>query len=287
MIKNSRGAALALLLVLFAPLCPSTFAAIEGDAELLRLVANAWKANRERIRTWTGTAEIKSRRQSQSRDATYTSTAFFACDEEAQAKRWSWTYQSYELTKDGQTTKSTPNSDFQETYNAMSKDAVFYRYRIWHPVSYQGPHQVTVQAESAARIGNLSDDFDPFYYLQHNGLDVDRELMDYYDNKDDPGLSLKVTREGDIVTFESRGLGSVEYRKYDLSKGGNVVERKMAISEGVVSESADVTEWKIAWREHDGVFVPEKVTRSQDVTDTDNPSAESTLGAKSFLQLGT
>lgn len=241
----------------------SVIAGVEGDAELLRLVAIGYKANRERILTWKGSASLTLTGNFQDPEEMLrrTGEVQFVMDREREARRWNYQYMTSSGTKDGVVRAAEPDSDYQETMNAMFKDDAFYRYHYHTPKTYTGARVLIITSSQEANVIDQSDDFDPLYWSNNRGRDVYEELMTYYSDRDNPDLDFVLRRDGNIVTIETKGSRGDGYVKYDIAKGCNVVELLATLTS---KGGRDTWKYSWEWENADGVFVPARFVGRHD-----------------------
>lgn len=249
----------------------SVLAGVEGDVELLRLVAEGNKANREKIGTWRMQVTERATDKVYSTGVLKESTAQFdfVYDGERGAKRWKYLLLTFRSTgKDGVIFESEPDSLYQGGGNVLVLDGALYRYRLFFPTSNTSRRPVKIYDDAGRPhsymdpgrpYSYMSEDMDGFNYFEvGTGSNVYKHLMRYVRDHNNPNLNVTVSRSGNIITIES-GLGRPErgtIAKYDASRGYNLVE----CSSYGISGSKEVRwhhEWE--WENVDGVFVPAKV----------------------------
>lgn len=257
---NKKGSAIvtatAVMLVVALP-C-TVLARIEGDLELLRLVANGYKANFEKIETWQGKASIDFERlpngavsDTNFKNIKRRNSVEFLYDADRDAARWYWNK------LEGKVTGGKSQTEEPYFASGMVKKQQLYTLFPVSPTSPRPPGNVSIMPKSSYR-GHLgwNGKFHPAYYFQCVERDWHKRLIFYYENADHPDMSRgKVERKGNIVTFEviSRTSGAINYHEFDLSKGGCLV--KYLAKDSIITET-----WDFEYEQVDDVFVPKKVT---------------------------
>lgn len=240
----------------------SVLAGVEGDVELLRLVAEENKANRERIGTWRmhGTERATNKRYSPWVLKEMTAQFDFVYDGERGAKRWGYLPLTHRSTgKDGVIFEAEPDSVGQGGGNVLVLDGALYRYRLFFTTSNSSRRPVHIYSDAGRLHSYMSEDMDGFNYFDTAiGRNVYKHLMRYVRDHNNPALDVTVSRSGDIITIET-GAGRRErgtIAKYDASRGYNLVEYSSYAIQGS-KEDRWYYEWE--WEDVDGVFVPAKV----------------------------
>lgn len=238
-------------------LCPGQ---IQGDAELLRLVAKANKSNLERIVTWQGQAKIADKLVSPNGvQSVIHSAADFVHDASRESTRWHWeTKQAYEE-RNG---TRVPLPEQFETIDEMIKPEGYYNYSPgfipFGSDKLERTLAISPRETFMEHANATSRSFSPLWYFKIEGLPVHRQLMWYYDRRDLKKFSHKVvSRSGDIVTYESRftygDAPAINRYRFDLSKGGNLVEVYL-------EDAYTSTLRKWVYAEQKGIWVPKSYT---------------------------
>jgi hypothetical protein len=234
------------------------FGDIEGDIELLKLIADGYEANIEKLRTWKGTAAIKrfhtaipstgwGERQWESQNE-------FLLDRDQDAIRWYG-----ERLKGTRTLEGKTSALGKDRHSGMIKGK--YDYRLTFPETEKGPRNLLIIPSGQWPRNFESDDvFDPVNILTKEIYpDVVGQLRMYHrlevEGKWKSGGS--ITREGDIVTLamdgEFAGYGKIVSRHvFDLAKG-------CCLREFFTSSSASESHWKLDYEKIAGVFVMKTV----------------------------
>ena len=169
----------------------------QGDVELLKEVADAWSANKAKIRTWRGEARVT---DTMTRDgkphASSVSDVSFAYDAARKAKRWNWTYREWTRPVDG-IEKSDPEKFPHSWSNGMIKDGAFYSV-------IKGPKfekSISIMQAEKASFGPMSPTFDPMFYIFDEGENLSGRLMFFHENARHPAFKdSSVRRSGTVVT---------------------------------------------------------------------------------------
>lgn len=219
----------------------------QGDRELLRTVASAHRANKERIRTWQGQAHMARRyRTGPSVRHDVVKDITFVADRTRDMARWHTSYGWAPAEPGG---KPKP---LQEE-SGMLKDSLYYRFG---PIEVADPganRTLYLKEPKEAFLERGMNAFDPRWYLEAKGEDVEGRVLFYYERWGKAG-PVSVTREGNVVTMQL-GLDNddvVNRYRFDLSEGGNAV--------GYHGHDPTVTEeWNCEYQQIDGIWVPQRL----------------------------
>ncbi len=238
-------------LILVQPL----FADMEGDIELLKIIADGYEANLEALRTWKAKVTLKGfhtaipstdwgQRQWESQNE-------FLLDRDQDAIRW-----YCERVKGTQTLEGKTNPLPQERDSGMIKGE--YDYRLTFPEVEKGRRNLLIIPSGRWPRNFQSNVFDPIHILTKEIYPGLIEQLRYYHQL---GGKMKsngsITREGDIVTVETdndRGhYGRIITRfVFDLSKG-------CCLREFFNSSRVSESHWKLDYERIADVFVMKKV----------------------------
>ena len=207
------------------------FAVIEGDIELLRLVATAHQANRAAIDTWQGHVLIESTLADANGPILQDRYSVdFLSDCRREVTRWTWTqderYVREGLEIDGKPIKKTVS----EPFSAMTTRMGFYRHAPGI-TTLEGDrlNTLVIWPPERARRSSYSDSFNPMWYLTGHMTKCTDDFIGllvflYRRVKNDGTANIIATRDGDVVILE-RGNETVLNRHYfSLTQGGNVVK---------------------------------------------------------------
>ena len=237
----------------------------KGDIELLRLVATVHQANRARIRTWQGQAQIEVISADANgviqRDKT---SVDFLSDRSRDVTRWKWTHNERYIRK-GLEIEGHPVPDtLLETISAMTTRGGFYR-RAPAITTREGQrlNTIVIWPPEKARRGSYSDCFDPMWYLTGHMtkcLDdlVDRLAFLYRRVKNEGVSDIIATRDGDLVFLQRGNEHLLNRHTFDLSRGGNVVKYYAHSNNGI-----ELREW--TYEQIDGAWIPKTFAFSHDV----------------------
>ncbi len=262
--KSSRTLLLIIvMIILMLSLLPeSSSAKIEGDLELLKLVANGYKANLDKIKIWQGKAIISHEGPYFNPDETVKRkiSVEFVFDANQGAVRWYWN----ELER--QITRKNMHSVDEKPYftSGIVKDKTIYMLFPVPPTPERPPGFVIIKPVSLP-IRSWNDEFHPMYFFESIEGDWYERLMFYYEKANDPNISDgKVWRKANIVFFETLSSKTTPaitaYYEFDLSKGCCITKyvRKRKSADSIGREA-----WDYDYEEVDGVFVPKNITFSQ------------------------
>jgi hypothetical protein len=237
----------------------------EGDVELLKLVAAAHQANRAKIRTWQGRAQVEVVRADANgvimRDK---QTVDFLSDRSRGVTRWKWKHDERYVRK-GLEIEGHPVPDtLLETFDAMTTRGGFYR-NAPAITTREGQRLNTfvIQPPEKARSGSYSDCFDPMWYLSGHMTKCTDDLLErlvfLYRRVKNEGISdIIATRRGDLVFLQLGDEHLSSRHTFDLSKGGNVVKYYAASD-----VETELREW--TYEQVDGTWIPKTFTFSYNV----------------------
>ena len=219
---------LAAILLIFNP---NTSATITGDKELLRLIANAYQNNIDKIVSWKGKAQIHDYTtngafNNESYDnRTIDHSVEFVYDKAIAAARWNWDVKSDTL-KRGPSQSVNPDLYFKNTMIMGSRSYThgpIFPDPILPDVTPR-PSTLVIRSSHDEKPKMLSVDFHPMYYFRLVEDDIVERLMFYYENAENAALSDgSINRNNNIVVFETKAGNSINRFTFDLSLGGNLI----------------------------------------------------------------
>jgi hypothetical protein len=228
----------------------------KGDIELLRLVATAHQANRARIRTWQGRAQVEVINADANgvimRDR---QTVDFLSDRSRGVTRWKWAHDELYVRKGLEIKGHSVPDTLLETFNAMTTRRGFYRYAPAITTREgQRLNTIVIWPPEKARRSSYSDCFDPMWYLTGHMTkcldDLVERLAFLYRRVKNEGISdIIATREGDLVSLQLGDEHLLNRHTFDLSRGGNVVKYYTRSDYGT-----ELREW--TYEQIDGAWVP-------------------------------
>ncbi len=248
---------------------PPAYAGLDGDVELLRLVAEGNRANRESIVSWQGRARTVwgiGGGESVAGVTASTSEAEFVWSSAQGARRW-------RLSMTGPGTEQAAKEQ-EVTVDGMVVDGTL---SVITTFSDQPGklRALTIRPVGDVPVSRRTPDFDPMHYLGRDGEDMHDQMVFYFENAAHPKIQGLVTREGDIVALE-RPLGDwVSRYVFDLSKGCNLIAYRM---DGPASTGT----WDAEYEAVDGVFVPVKVVKTHVERDENGRQTRSTRSEVTF-----
>ncbi len=247
------GFAFASIVLLGQPV--SVLAVVHGDAELLRAVAMKNKANNEAILTWKGNVIIHdSTKRTDGYDREVERKASFAFGRVEDAVRWCMETSAVRFIDGG---KSVPDPE-AGYYGGMLKDDRYYTYKIYKKEKRYKSHHLVILDKKRARGEMFALNFDPTYFLKDHGEDIPQRLMFLYKKANAPKLhDWFVTRDGNLVTVETRSDGTVNRYVFDLSKGGSMVSY-------YGKDANDEEKWTYDFEQKGGVWVLKAVDQTHE-----------------------
>jgi len=239
---------------------------LQGNTELLKVIADGYEANLAQLRTWRGRAHIRSRiteGNGPRRRARY--QADFLIDRDRGIVKWTW----FSLPPDGPVPADEAAQDLSLKAGMTRGDCdyvVFY-YDCGLP-GEERSLKIYARDEWPRHFHGLA--FDPLRVLTKEIYpDVARELRSYHKHDTRDTSRGRITREGNMVTIESdyqyESIGGIVVRcTFDLSKG-------CCPTEFLNSSRVGESHWTLAYGEIAGVFVPKRISlisvnRSHDPT---------------------
>jgi hypothetical protein len=229
-------------------------AGVEGDPEVLRMVAKGNRANRQSIVTWKGEASLVfSSSKGASKKWWHTGEAEFVCDAESGSKRWNYKTLALRHLENGREWTSPP-----EFRNTMFRDDAYYKYA--RSEAQSGPMQLVIRTADDGRrfVRPFLQTFDPYYYFTGKEGDLTEVLLGYAEGVDNSNLEATISRDGDLVVLEQpgerRNSGWTTRYTFDLSKGCNLVHYLNTSPDG-----GYVDDHSYEFELVNGVWVPRKV----------------------------
>ncbi len=226
-----------------------TRAEFEGDIELLRAVATAYRANYDAIKTWQGEARIHLLRDiGDSEHQELVNIVSFAYSQRGNASRWNIRTIKSRYTLDGRKI-SAPDAG---CYSGMLKGDLYYRriVPLSQPEDVRGTLQIYKRTYALAEM--LNSGFDPMYFLTDGSEPHDQRLLFLCENSQNPQMSghYTITRNEDHVRLEesSPHNNCVTRLVYDLSQGGNLIEEYGSSPGGAIR-------FEYTYEQHDGAWV--------------------------------
>lgn len=249
-----RCATLCFTVLIFFLSPARVLAGLDGDPALLRMVAEGYRANRDKLTTWQGTASRTSyesgasfRKYFDSR--TIQTSVSFAWDKEVDANRWNVSRTATTTIKDG----LEDVNHARRFYGGIKKDGLVYKLGPLLDEKGRQPSMCYVydlQSENA-----LTDvDFRPTMYFSYHGMDIYKTCMAFAGWADNPKVTSRVTRDGDIVTLHVGSDKQFNEYVFDISKGYNLIRWQS------VTGPNDQGMTTIEYEEISGVFVPSEYT---------------------------
>jgi hypothetical protein len=227
-------------------------ARVGGDVELLKLTANTYQANREKIDTWTCEADITtSRTVGGVVQFSGQMHCTFVFSKALGAHKWQVRQQDSYRAKDGHVVVNRP-----EVRNGMTKDDMSYRMDYFE--SAARPFNLVIQSRQEAVVLPRLVDFDPFSYMHDLGRGDVHDMLMTYAAFSGPQVFASVERNGDMVILKEGGEGCSARREFDLARGGNVVLYRLS-----QPEKGYLDEDKCDFESVSGVFVPKEITLKQ------------------------
>lgn len=225
---------------------------LEGDIELLKLVATTHKNNRESIHTWQGSAKSETiYRDSNGVLVHEKNSATFLLDTKKDAIRCKWIEEERLGRIEGRLVSDRRDL---ETINTMRKGAGYYKYAHGYTLNDGTKlNSLVIWPGYKARREAYGSGFDPMRYMTGHITkctdDLAERLMYYYRRASSfKSTSVKVSREGNVVTLEVQGEVALNHHEFDLSKGGNIVKYY-----GESDGGTELREW--TYEQKDGVWV--------------------------------
>lgn len=266
----------------------SASAVIEGDLELLKLVANGYKANLSKLATWQGKAIVfvdfcdTANNNPLFKTVRRKSSVEFIFDAERDAVRWYWNKLEGQVTRKKDMQPVTEKPYFT---SGIVKEKTLYRLFPVPPTPERPPGNVIIKPVLSP-IQGWNDEFHPMFYFQSIEGDWYERLMFYYEEANSTSIGNgRVWRKANTVFFETLFSNItpaiITYYEFDLSKGCCITKyvRKRK-SDPNVDPSMSQVSWDYDYKEVDGVFVPKDITFSQ----VNSDGSEKTTRVIQFVQ---
>ena len=237
----------------------SASAQIEGDLELLKLVANGYKANLAKIKMWQGKAII-------SHEGPYFNpgetvkrkiSVEFVFDANQGAVRWYWNELERQITRKNM---QSVNENPYFTSGIVKDKTLYMLFPV--PSAHERPPGNVIVKPASLPIRNWDGEFDPMYYFASIEGDLYERLMFYYEQADNPNIGYgKVWRKENRVFFEKASPGTtaiVTVYKFDLSKSCCITRYFRKYADSIGQET-----WDYDYEDVNDVFVPKNIRFSQ------------------------
>jgi len=248
----------AALLVIFALLSVRAFGEFVGDPELMRLIAEADRANREKILTWQGSASIRSsylpadtaenRLQLQSEISVQ-----FSYNRALRAKRW-----DVSVLRHG---RSDGTAQISKRSRGLLLEDTLYRIGPYLATEddRRQPCHIYDASEPYRQTLDLSDGaFDPFSYFSPSPINYQNRYESLKESTGREGGGLRrLTRNADLIIYETVLGDNVNIYTFDVSQGCNLVK---LYGEG---PSSAPYEWSCQYEEIEGIWLPKRITIEQ------------------------
>jgi len=244
-----RSSLAGVVIVLAVAVFPGpVMARIEGELELLKLIANGYRVNLERLETWQGKATVELSSVSKGKEIKERSSVEFIYDREREAARWYWNQLQREIRRGQESKLEEPSFA-----SGMVKGQSLYRFGPVPPTAERAAGLLYILPKSRRRLDGWSEDFHPMYFFRAVDGDMYARMMFYYEQANHPKISRgKVERKGDLVTLTTWSEGVTNRYEFDISQGCCLV--------GFFAEDPLVSgRWDLEYEQVGGVFVPKKV----------------------------
>ena len=230
---------------------PMAKAQVKGDVELLKTVAEKYRANLEKLKTWRG--EVKW--PLHSIEIICECSIDFACDFTLPAKRWAITLGEQHISDKGIEKTMPPECRF-----GMYRDGAYYQL-IYKDKNKR--HEANVQDRPFMQPALNYGTFDAQFYLTFEGIEPDEIGTKLYKgSKEKETTGVTIIKDGNILTIqtvlEKYGPAPVALYQFDLSKGANFTKVEMRSNE-TNRKSEGI--WRWIWEEVNGVWVPKEFSK--------------------------
>jgi len=237
-------------------------AEMQGDPELLRLVAATNRSNLDSLRTWRGSAVITDMEHLvDDKGAAFTmslrSTGTFVYDKDRKSTRWRFAVEEATETREG---VARPAPEQIDTRDEMVKPEGYFclsaGYKKIGSDVWERSLAILPQELAAQQVQATSRSLDPMWYLMLQDLPVSDRLSHYYDLSQQGQLTRSsVRREGNRVVVEIRSgkeSRGVTRWTFDLDRGGNLVHQLYDAEEA----GGGMTQVDYEYTRVNGVWVP-------------------------------
>ena len=202
---------------------------INGDPAILKLVAEAHQANKDKLLTWSGRVRVTDREELDGRELrTWGSNVVFLARNTSGQLRWNWAVTSIK----GESLSPNP----PVLKNGLVTEDQFFSIRRYRDPTKLSP-TILIQPTNKVEPGGMTFDFIPMSYFDH-GYDTAKHFLWFFDNAKALGKEWTVSKAGDIITLRcQRDMNKNAYNEYaiDLGKGATLA-RYSAESDSVTTE---------------------------------------------------
>ncbi len=247
-----------LVLTLLFPFAGSSAEAqIRGDVELLKLAASGHQANKERIRTWSGSVQLTDTNIEEGGPKLHKiSHVEYAYDCIRKAMRWNRHYKEFVRTEANGT---VTHPSFKSTCGMLKEGALYRLLDLSKGIEDNKTRPTVTVSSERPILGPTSEDFDPMYWFTDHGQPLEDRFIFLYKNSKDKGLNhWQVTRHDNRVIVEyvegNDGRDKLMNRyEVDLSQGCNLVAYD-------ASEPSVTEKWRLSFTSAAGVWVPSRIS---------------------------
>ena len=246
-------ALLGMVILVYVQTCSAT---INGDIELLRLVATAHQANRAAVDTWQGHAHVESTLADANGIILQdTFSTDFLSDCRREVTRWTWTQDKRHVREGLEINGEPVSKGVLEPFSAMITRAGYYRHAPGITTrDGRRLNTLVIWPPERARRRSYSECFNPMWYLTGHMTKLTDDFIGllvflYGRVKNDGATHIIATRDGDVVILERGNESLVNRHTFDLARGGNVV-KYFAQSQG----DTERREW--TYEHKDDVWIP-------------------------------
>lgn len=235
--------------ILIATSTPRTCRAeIAGDLSAFALAANAWRENMDRLKTWSGEAELDLDAEGVNPDERIhiQATVTFFWNLEKSRSRYEIRITKDVTVRDGQETPRLP----LEVRSGMALDSARYEL-IYRPDLPQRRRNVLITEKPRSMGGYSYDGFDPTYYMTYEGTPWDAYWKDLDGHAKELRGRILVANEQMLYLQDISGVRA-EF-VMDLARGGQLVSLTTTLKN---DDAEEFSECLITWEEHNGVWVP-------------------------------
>ena len=231
----------------------ATYAAIDGEPQLLQQIVDLRRENLDRLVTWSGNASIKIYiRDIGNVDDRRQANASFILDATQDKLKWTWSYTEISRKQDGQ---ELPTANFLDEWKDIvriktSDMVVKYEPLIKRKGSYKPALVIYPGSASEGETAGFAEGFDPRWYFTRYGLNLNEYLAVVLRNKDKWKSQTVVKAVGHIVSVDLPGSGKdPNHLEFDIQRGGN-------LTLDVSHPGDEIARAEYDYAEFNGVWVP-------------------------------
>ncbi len=182
-------------------------AAHAAENELLKQLGVLWRANMDSIRTWQGEVTRKMHWKARIGSAEWDLHRTMHIDYAFAHDSDKYIFLSNCVSESGKKGHLEPDGENSYAFSVLRRGSESYEFGPWYPLGKppEPPRRPTLFIKESSRsllAGGV--DFDPFYFMRINGINVDEAIALYIGGRNVPGVSTSVSRNGMQVVMSHK-----------------------------------------------------------------------------------